>query len=362
MKWVFLAALLVLLSHPAFGQISENFQLEGRIVSQANLTSENFSLVQNITTRENISSPSFSLISEIISSVARIIAPQPTQAPSQQQPAAAGGGGGAPAPAAIPKAAELKADFRLSVEKITERLNAKEQKVIEIEVENTGEKDITVDVIAEGEIKNSIVLDKGRFDLKKGSKETVRLKIIAPDTPGEILIGDIVFQGGGVSKKIQTTIIAIALTEKLLDLKVEASRKEVFAGEEIGAQITIFNLGRAGRVDLVLEYSIANGKVLASGKETLAVETQTSVYRTLRVPDNAEPGSYIFRAVATYENQSVVSEDRFSVAEKQQPFASPAWANLVILLTVLAALVFIWLLKHRKRKNRRRRHKGLRHL
>lgn len=345
MKRVFLIIVLALMPFSVSAQSSENFQLEGRIASQANLTSENFSLALNISTKENMSSPGFRLISEIISAIGRIIVPQPTQAPSApQQPAATGGGGGGlPVTQAATQAVkEPKADFRLSLEKITERLNAKEQKVIEIDVENTGEIDIRMEVVFEGELKTHIVADKNSFDLKKGSKETVRLKIIAPDTPGNILIGDIVFKGARMAKRVPTTIIAIALEEKLLDLRVEVAMKEIFAGEEIGAQITIFNLGRAGRVDLVLEYSVAGENVLASGKETLAVETQTSVYRTLRVPDNAEPGRYIFRAAATYGNQSTISEDEFSVTERalMSPFLL-ALIGIVLILMVYISLSFL---------------------
>jgi len=108
------------------------------------------------------------------------------------------------------------------------------------------------------------------------------------------------------------------IKSSLFDITVDIpdKYKKVYAGDELLANIKLINLGSAGRVDVFLDYSIADseGNVILKKKETVAVETQANFVRTFDIRDDAEPGIYhIYANIIYADGKEAVSDHSFEI-------------------------------------------------
>ena len=112
------------------------------------------------------------------------------------------------------------------------------------------------------------------------------------------------------------------IKSSLFDITVDIpdKYKKVYAGDELLANIKLINLGSAGRVDVFLDYSIADseGNVILKKKETVAVETQANFVRTFDIREDAEPGIYhIYANIIYADGKEAVSDISFEIMNKQ---------------------------------------------
>ncbi len=235
--------------------------------------------------------------------------------------AAGGGGGGGGAGGA---AAKPKIDFDLEPDNIRLKISPGATERRTVKVTNKGSTALSLNVNLEA-VANLVFFTGGvsEYVLKvpAGESRTLELLFSIPaDKPPGLYSGFVMLSSSGVEKTINI-IAEIIPKEALFDVKVDVPPKQaqVFPGDEVLAGITIFNLGEVkGRVDVRLEYAIQDtlGKKYVTGSETLAVETQTSIVRSLKVPSDAKPGTYIFFAQVKYKDQLISGSDLFEVVEK----------------------------------------------
>jgi hypothetical protein len=121
--------------------------------------------------------------------------------------------------------------------------------------------------------------------------------------------------------------------------------KIVNPGDQLLATIKLVNLGSAGRIDVSLDYWIADSEqnILLENKETVAVETQASFVKTFVIPADAKSGQYSLNAKLTYsETKQATAGDSFKVAEKQTKNQIDNRLYYVIIgIIVLVILIYI---------------------
>lgn len=130
--------------------------------------------------------------------------------------------------------------------------------------------------------------------------------------------------------------------EPLFDIVVDIPQKYriVSPGDEVLTNIKLVNLGSAGRIDIFLDYWIAdeNQNTIISKKETVAVETQVNFVRSFDIPVTTKPGKYKLHAKLTYFNgKEAASFHSFEVVRQQinKKFYYIAGIILAILLFLL---------------------------
>ena len=110
-------------------------------------------------------------------------------------------------------------------------------------------------------------------------------------------------------------------TKQLFDVNVEVlpDYKKIFQGDELLIQIILFNLRGFGSVDVNVRYSIkdANGNIIATEEEVVAVETQAKFVRKLLIPSDLKSGTYVaFVEVKTPDGLIGTSSDLFEVSAR----------------------------------------------
>lgn len=359
MRYAIIAIILLFSPQSVLAIQSESYSMDADMSSGQSSSSDNFSMTQNVVDEKNSQSESFSFIAKLISIVGSELGiPQQQETPSQSstgQAAGGGAGGAGGINAQVPQ--QKQKDFSISIDQVAVRLLQAEEKSVEIGIANTGKEQLDVDIKPLGDIREYIILDKNKISLKPGGLETLRLKFFGTKNPGDIITGSLEFHSGEITKKIPVTMIVIVQKEKLLDLKVELIKDTALPGEDMGAQISVFNLGTAGRVDIQLEYSLIRGQTISAAKETLAIETQTTLFRKIKIPEDSTPGTYIFRVNAVYDNKTAQSESSFHVLSQKssvEEHAITSQASLIFTgMMIVILILFVLLVKRASRRPKR---------
>jgi hypothetical protein len=83
-------------------------------------------------------------------------------------------------------------------------------------------------------------------------------------------------------------------------------------------------MGSAERFDITLISRLLdkNDNTLLSKEETIAISTSASHHRTIQLPSNIQPGSYVLKVFANYEDKVATSSFSFDVTQKASPTVS----------------------------------------
>jgi hypothetical protein len=268
------------------------------------------------------------------------------------------GGGGAPIETA---GAAPGASFRLYLDEIGVSIKQGETKSDRLLVINNGSVDISVRLILQ-DIGELLRVNETEFNLSVGETKVIRLDFIAlEDKKPGFYLGKITVRGGGIVREI---LIAIEIESKdsLFDVAIEIppAFQRVYPGEDVVPFIKVYNLGATGRVDANVEYSLIDksGNAITIEHETIAVETQASFVKEIKVPASAKPGDYFVYVKVIYNNQTASSSARFFVISR--PFIHSSLFTYLLLMLIIILLVaifvviyFIFKSKSRAKKERR---------
>ena len=256
--------------------------------------------------------------------------------------AAAGGGGGA-----LPE--EVK-DFSVSPSSIKEQLALGAAKVQTITIKNTGDTALSFDlnIVA---INDFVFLSDTSFNLEPGQEKSIEANIIGKRLGS--YFGDIEITANGIKKSI-TVVVEVESEQVLFDVKIDipSGYKEVQAGDELKAQITLLNVGPPRKVDVTTTYIIKDrqGNVVYESSETFAVDKQTSFVKSFKIPKDLKPGDYLIIIEVRYENSFAVSSELFKVLPKERVTLQKAVKSNIVLILIVGvglSLLFVYLLMPR---------------
>jgi len=116
--------------------------------------------------------------------------------------------------------------------------------------------------------------------------------------------------------------------------------------------IRIFNLATKGRIDVTLETDVINGqgRVIITKSETVAVETQASFVRTLKIPPDMPAGTYKLQLRLIYaDGTTAVSEKYFDVIPDKDLTGIYLLIGSAVLILAVLILLFSRLKKQVER-------------
>lgn len=250
-----------------------------------------------------------------------------------------GGGGGSGGGNASTKL--ITPDLVLNRQEINVKIRAGETVKEVLNIKNDF-KDTNIYIELTGSIKNFIILSNQSFTLKKGENKDIPLIIaVLPGTKPDVYLGTLIVNYNGKTQHIPVAI-SVSSKDSLFDIKVTIPEgyKVVKPGSEILVNLLIFNLGDIKRVDGQVQLMIKDSKekVISSQKEMVAVETQTSLSRTIRLPAFIKEGDYFVVAKIVYGNSTGVSSDSFKIQGKMD------FGFIFIIFIVIVVAVVIYLL------------------
>jgi hypothetical protein len=191
------------------------------------------------------------------------------------------------------------------------------------------------------------------FTLKPNEEKIIRIDFFAhEDASPNLYIGKLIIKTGTTQKDIPVAI-EVESSEPLFDikLKIPSQFKQIVAGDEVLAEIQLYNLGEIGRVDVNMDYIIkkeSTGEVVLFEQDTLAVEEHIEFIKDFKIPENAELGSYIFYTRINYNDKVASATDTFKVSKNFVVFFNRM--KFVLLVFVIISLILLITIIHNRRK------------
>jgi len=264
------------------------------------------------------------------------------ETPAGDTSTSSGGGGGR-------SKKTLQKNFSIDQGKIKITLKRGETEKRKIRIKNTG--DTIMKIELENRLENFIKISETSFDLNEGELKTIFLEFkVGEDTPFNLYFGRIIVKGEGIEKEILIAL-EVESEEPLFDVKVEIPENYLLirSGENIQANIKLFELRRVGRVDVEIEYSIRDvqGNIIMSDRETIAVEKQADFVKSFKIPENVEEGDYTLYVRVIYDGKTAGASEFFQVGQLPIRKLETGFSVLSIILVIFSLIIFyeIWKIK-----------------
>jgi len=250
-------------------------------------------------------------------------------------PAPPGGqGGGAVLPI-------KNANFTLDREFLKISVKQGETILDHLKINNTGETALDFFLTVEN-MDKSVMLSENSFVLNLGESKTITVAFTAKEgTSPEIYTGRLMINAGNITKSVML-IMEVKPRKSLFDLYVSLPETPLAAvrGEEVEADILMYNFGEIRPVDVILYYSLRDfgGRDIILNHETIAVDEQKLVKRKVRIPADLEYGFYLFYARLEYSNQTATSSGMIKVAEEKAAGKAESYIDYWMIMAVSVAI------------------------
>ena len=238
--------------------------------------------------------------------------------------------------------------FTLDKSQISVSLTPGQVKTEEIIITNSGTQIITVRL--ENLIPEFVMRGEDVILLNPGESKVVPIYLLARvDTNPDLYLGKLIMSSGSTIKEV-LIVVEVQSEGALLDVRaeIESSYKKVIPGGNVLAQIRIFNMGGEGRKDIHIDYIIKgySGKELVRETESLAIETQVTFLKEIKIPDDAKDESYILYVKVTYEGKVASSSDNFEIVASKVTSKEKIYIVIIIILAVILSLIIYFTTLH----------------
>ena len=183
-------------------------------------------------------------------------------------------------------------------------------------------------------------LNPKSFDLEAKEKKYLELNISNPNKLSDgIYVGSMKILSDK-NTKIIPAIIEIESKDVLFDSNLEIyPAGAISPGEEINAEIKIFDLSRVGKSNVLLKYFVRDfeGTEIFAEEESIIVDNQVLITKPISLPDDIREKEYVIGVVLKYKNAVGTSSASFSVSKEK-------WFADTNTLYMLAAMAFVFLL------------------
>ncbi len=191
-----------------------------------------------------------------------------------------------------------------------------------IDIMDVSDEDLVIEIEPQY-LLDIVTISDPSFTLKPGQTKTVDINIRSfieeKNIKQElgIYVGSLLIKGKDKTKRIPV-IIEIETKEVLFDANIETpiGQKQIKQGDYLEIQTKLFNLKKIGLTSINMDYFIKDifGNTIITESESITVETQISFVKTIHIPENLNPGEYVFGVIARYGSSAGTSSFLFEVA------------------------------------------------
>lgn len=258
-----------------------------------------------------------------------------------------GSGGGGTSPIKIK-------NFSTDKENIYVSLKQGESTYEEITIKNEERSNLIFTLIIY-DIANLTKLSETQFSLKPDEEKIITVDFFTrDDTPPNLYVGKLAIKTSATIKEIPV-IIEVESSEALFDIKVNIPNqfKRIISGENVLARIQLYNLGEDSEVDVAMDYIVIKedtGEIILFERDTLAVEKHLEFIKSIKIPESAGLGNYLFYARVNYEDKVASATDTFKVDKNFVVFFNRVKFVLLIFLIIILITLFLILIKKRKKE------------
>ncbi len=193
-------------------------------------------------------------------------------------------------------------------------------------------------------LEDMLIIKEKIFTLNPKEGKNISLTFFSTaDTPAGVYTGEIIVKGNLITKIIPV-IFEVESKDILFDvsLNIPPKYKELIAGKELVAQLTLFKIGEIEKADVFVNLSVKdfNGNTILTKGEKITVETQLSISRNITLPEKIIPGDYVLIAEVIHSEEVGTSSETFKVLEKGLFKKNRLmWVSLAILIILIIIIL-----------------------
>lgn len=167
----------------------------------------------------------------------------------------------------------------------------------------------------------------------------------------EAYTGQIIIRDSNGESKILNVIVEINEDSPLFDVVVDLEKDQYLPGELVISVMEIENFGELRDIDVLLYYSIQDfeGNTIVFKEESYAIENyKLQLVGRLELPEDTEPGQYVYYARAKYGEVLATGSQAFTVSDVS--FSPDSTMYFVVGIIIIAILVVTLVLYFALRK------------
>jgi hypothetical protein len=250
----------------------------------------------------------------------------------------------------------LISNFTVDKEVIDVTLTPGDSKKRTLIISNTGDTSLDIQIKLNNLDLFSKFPDGGTvYTIKLNQSETKTIEInffASKDQKPGVYTGSVSLTSGSI-ERILAVAVEVESVKPLFDVKVEVppEYKILHPGEKVSAQLTLYNLGGTGRVDVDVNYGIKDlsGNIISSEHEIMAIETQLSTLKSFNLPTTIKPSDYIFYATVSYNDTIGTGSSTFKVVEVKK-ISINLFLIIILILAIASVLFIIYISKKEDKK------------
>ncbi len=212
---------------------------------------------------------------------------------------------------------------------------------------------------------SGVELSKDSISLRQGEKSNASLRFSGKDAKEGVYVGSVIVEGEG-EKVTLPIIFEVESKDVFFDANVDIPPhySEIPAGSKMIADVKIFDLVSGatqkglGPTPVILEYKVfsLDGTPLSSETESVVVNGQAQLTKTISFPKDVNEGTYVFAVVLKYKESTTSSTNLFRivtpVSETGSFLKSLDWTFILILGVIVLfffglLFVFMYLVQDR---------------
>jgi len=185
-----------------------------------------------------------------------------------------------------------------------------------------------------GGLEGLVSVDSPEFSLMPGQTKVVKVSFRSADKekgieqqPG-VYIGNLAVKSGEYSQEIPL-IAEIESANVLFDTNLNpvSLDRKIEQGKDFVVEVRLFNLQSIDAENVEMRYVVKDlhGNTLITEQETAVVKTQASFFKTISLPKNLPPGSYVFGAETRLGNSVGTSSYVFEVVDPNERSGAPGF-------------------------------------
>jgi len=198
------------------------------------------------------------------------------------------------------------------------------------------------------------ILKEQNFALSPGESKEVELDVvIREEVIPNLYLGEIIVKSSNTEKEV-LVLIEVESAGALFDVSANVLNlfKIVKQGDNLIANINLYNLAGTQKLDISMEYLIKNSKdeTISSEQETIAVETKTGFIKKFTIPEDVPDGKYVLYVKATYNGNGKVASasDMFTIGETS--ILTTGNILVIILISIIALIILELIIQRRESK------------
>lgn len=272
------------------------------------------------------------------------------EVPVEEEPSEPGGGGAAPEE-------NVTEEGEFEVEPGLLQINIKQGSALRenFKVINTGNTSLDID-LSKKDLEFLRAFDENSFSLERNETKEVSADFyVEEETSPDVYSGKIDVKGNNNQTETISVIVVVEEREPLFDVITHIEDKRVNPGRDVTGDIQLINMGDLHNFDVLLTYSIRDleGNTITFREESLAIDEELNLTRSLEVPNDAEEGQYIFHAHVRYDDVTASGTETFRVIDPTIPLIAYYLISLILLVLIIILIIIIYR-KYREYQIRRK--------